>query len=319
VNAPDPPSPSTSIDALLARLRAELSRREGLVAETIESPALEAELLLAAALGCERGRLLPRSRERVDDATAAKSLELARRRRLGEPIAYLVGAREFHGRRFLVGPGVLVPRPETELLVDSVLELAPRGLFADVGTGSGCIAVTLALGRPGELRCVALELDAAAAAVARANVRELGAEASVDVVRGDLLAPLAAEPALDGVVANLPYVEPHEWPLLPPEVQRFEPARALTPASGSAAALRGRLLEQARLRLKPGGAIALEVGAGQAGVAREQLLAAGFRDVSILDDLAGIGRVVRGLAPLTRPDGGGPGPRGTAAPSRRAR
>jgi release factor glutamine methyltransferase len=271
---------------LVARLRERLRDR-------VEAAALEAELLAAAALCRERRELLARGNEEAGGEAACRALKLLERRLRGEPLALVLGFREFFGRRFEVRPGVLVPRPETELLVEVALAEKPRGIWADVGAGSGAVAVTLVLERRGALRAVALDVSPFAAACARRNARALGAQEQVFVAVGDLLAPVAAR-ALDGVVSNPPYVEPREWALLPPEVQRFEPKHALTPAPESAAELRARLLSQASTRLATGGFLALEVGAGQAGVARDQLLAAGFRGVRVCNDLAGIGRVVSG-------------------------
>ena len=166
------------------------------------------------------------------------------------------------------------------------------GLFVDLCTGSGAVGVTLAAERAA-LRVVAIDLSRHAVACARANAAALGVAERVQVVRGDLLAAFAAAPRLDGVVANPPYVEPADFDRLDPSVQRFEPRLALAPAEG-AARFRERLIGEAAARLRAGGLLAIEVGAGQAGVARDQLLAAGFRAVRITNDLAGIGRVVSG-------------------------
>ena len=260
--------------------------------QSAESPALEAELLVAAALGIERAELWRRERDEAAAAVVAHADALAARRNTGEPVAYLLGAREFHGRRFAVGPGVLIPRPETEHLVEVALRERPRGRFADVGTGSGAVAITLAA-ECAELRVVAVDLAAGAAACTRANARALGVAARVEVVRGDLLAMLPARPCLDGIVSNPPYVEPADFDRLDPSVQRFEPRLALAPAEGSAR-FRQRLIAEAAPRLVPGGLLAIEVGAGQAGIARDQLLAADFHGIAIENDLAGIGRIVSG-------------------------
>ena len=258
----------------------------------VESAALESELLVAAASGVPRARLRGVERDAADEAVVAAACRLAARRLLGEPIAYLLGEREFFGRRFAVGPGVLIPRPETEHLVEVALAECTTGLFVDLCTGSGAVGVTLAAERAA-LRVVAIDLSRHAVACARANAAALGVAERVQVVRGDLLAALAAAPRLDGVVANPPYVEPADFDRLDPSVQRFEPRLALAPAEG-AARFRERLIGEAAARLRAGGLLAIEVGAGQAGVARDQLLAAGFRAVRITNDLAGIGRVVSG-------------------------
>jgi len=258
----------------------------------VESAALESELLVAAARGVPRARLRGLERDAADEAVVAAACRLAARRLLSEPIAYLLGEREFFGRRFAVGPGVLIPRPETEHLVEVALAECTTGLFVDLCTGSGAVGVTLAAERAA-LRVVAIDLSRHAVACARANAAALGVAERVQVVRGDLLAALAAAPRLDGVVANPPYVEPADFDRLDPSVQRFEPRLALAPAEGSAR-FRERLIREAAKRLRAGGLLAVEVGAGQAGVARDQLLAAGFRAVQITNDLARIGRVVSG-------------------------
>jgi release factor glutamine methyltransferase len=272
-----------TVAELVARLRLALR-------EVVESPALEAELLVGAALAIERGELWRRERDLAGAKLIERADALAARRRLGEPVAYLLGAREFHGRRFAVGPGVLIPRPETEHLVEVALRTRPRGRFADVGTGSGAVAISLASERP-ELRVLAIDLSSRAVGCARANAVALDVAARVDVVRGDLLEMVPARPCLDGIVSNPPYVEPADFDRLDPSVQRFEPRLALAPTEGSAG-FRARLIGQAAARLRPGGLLAIEVGAGQAGSARDQLIAAGFRGVAIENDLAGIGRIV---------------------------
>lgn len=276
------------IDELIAKVRDRLRGR-------VDSAALEAELLVAAAVGCERGQLARRAASDAGESAEEAAFDLAARRLRGEPVALLVGAREFFGRRFAVRPGVLVPRPETEHLVEVALAAGPRGTWADVGTGSGAIAVTLALERRGALRCLALDISPHAAECARGNARALAAGGQVDVVRGDLLECVAPRPGvLAGIVANPPYVEPGEWGRLPPEIRLHEPRLALVPGLEGSRGFRRRLIGQAAARLAAGGFLALEVGAGQAGDAREQLLAAGFRGVEIANDLAGIGRVVSG-------------------------
>lgn len=274
-----------TLGELATRLRERLLR-------AVDAPALEADLLVAAARGVPRARLRTLDRDAAAPEVVATACRLAARRLAGEPMAYLLGAREFFGRRFAVSPGVLIPRPETEHLVLVALAAKPSGLLADVCTGSGAVGITLAAERP-ELRVVAIDLSRHAVACARANAAALGVAARVQVVRGDLLAPLAGGPRLDGVVANPPYVEPADFDRLDPSVRKFEPRLALAPAEG-AASFRERLIRAAAARLRPGGLLAIEVGAGQAGVARDQLLAAGFRAVRITNDLAGIGRIVSG-------------------------
>ena len=215
------------------------------------------------------------------------------------------------GDAFAWGPGVLIPRPETEHLVEVALERCPAGPLVDVGTGSGIVALTVALENDARQSPV-LGIDCSAAALdhARRN-RELLGPADVAFVRGDLLAPLRSAPCLAGVLANLPYVEPRDLALLAGDVRDHEPEMALVPRGERPASIRRRLLEQAARRLIPGGLLALEVGAGQAGQARDDLLAHGFREIGIHNDLAGIGRIVSaawpgGVSPSLR------SPRGSA-------
>jgi release factor glutamine methyltransferase len=273
----------TTVAGLVAKLRVRLLGR-------VESAALEAELLVAAALGVVRRDLWRHERDAAAPEVVQRACTLAARRLHGEPVAYLLGAREFYGRDFAVAPGVLIPRPETEHLVEVALRARPHGRYADVGTGSGSVAITLAAECP-QLRVLAVDLSRHAVACARANAPAQAVDARVDVVRGDALTMVPATPCLDGVVSNPPYIEPADFDRLDPGVQKFEPRQALAPAEGSAR-FRARLIEQALPRLRPGGLLAIEVGAGQAGTARDQLLAAGFRSVAIENDLAGIGRVV---------------------------
>ena len=286
-----------TLNDLVARLRERLRGQ-------VDSPALEAELLVAAAAGLPRERLLVDGHQVAAPPAVAQACTLAVRRLKGMPLALLTGRRDFFGREFLVRPGVLIPRPETEHLVErAVAALAAAGSEAhlaaapllDVGTGSGALAVTLAA----ELRSrivVALDLSRRALAVARDNARRHGVAERVRFVLSDLLAALPPTPRFAAIVANPPYVEPLDWSRLPPDVMKFEPWFALTPGNESAAAFRGRLIEQAVARLLPGGWLGVEVGAGQAGAARDQFRAAGLRDVTIVNDLASIGRVVHGRA-----------------------
>lgn len=275
-----------TLDDLTARLRERLRGR-------VDSAALEAELLVARAAGLERAQLLARGRDEAAREVVAAACRFAVRRLAGEPVALLLGGKEFWGRRFALRPGVLVPRPDTETLVEAALAVLRRGRVADVGCGSGAIAVTLAAERP-ELAVVAIDRSPVALECARGNAVAHGVGGRVACVRGDLLGAVAPRPCLDAVVSNPPYVEPLDWPGLPREVQLYEPRLALAPLGESAASLRARLIGQARERLVPGGWLAIEVGAGQAGVARDQLRAAGFTAVTIVNDFASIGRVVHG-------------------------
>ena len=276
-----------TLTELVARLRERLRGQ-------VDSPALEAELLVAAAAMLPRDRLLVDGSRAADPAAVARACSFAVRRLAGMPLALVTGAREFYGRRFVVRPGVLVPRPETEHLVEAALGAGIDGTLADLGTGSGALAVTLAAERSA-LRCVvALDISIRALAIARENATAHGVIDRVALVQSDSFGAIAPGARFDAIVSNPPYVEPLDWAALPADVMKFEPWFALTPGNESAAAFRGRLIEQSRARLKPDGWLGLEVGAGQAGVARDQFRAAGFRAVTIVNDLASIGRVVHG-------------------------
>ncbi len=251
----------------------------------------EARLLLAAALGLPIEALIAHPERAVDDATAHRFADLCARRVRGEPIAYLIGAKEFYGRSFTVSPAVLVPRPETELLVQLALQRlrakpAPRVL--DLGTGSGCIAITLALECPAAT-VVAVDRSADALSVASANARRLGA--AVEFLLGDWYENLVGR--FDLIVANPPYVAAADAHLAE---LRHEPQHALVAGADGLADLR-RIVTGAPARLTSGGSLAVEHGHDQAASLRELLAQAGFVDVETHRDLAGIERVCTGALP----------------------
>jgi release factor glutamine methyltransferase len=261
----------------------------------IESARLEAELLVAHSLGIDRVRLYMELDRPLDDAERAAIRELALRRRKREPVAYLIGSREFYGRRFRVTPDVLIPRPDTETLVDAALERWPEGeaRVLDLGTGSGAIAITLAAERP-SARVDATDISAAALTVARGNAESLGVIERMRFFEGDLFAPLPRE-RYDVVVANPPYVAETERETLMPDVRDFEPAAALF-AGPSGLAIHERIAAGVRDWLAPGGSVLVEVGAGQAPRVAALFEANGLTNVSIHRDLGRIERVVRGTA-----------------------
>jgi release factor glutamine methyltransferase len=263
--------------------------REYFERHEVPSPRLDAELLLAHAMGVGRLDLYLRFEEEVDPEARSSFRELVRRRAQERvPVAYLTGSREFWSRSFRVSHDVLVPRPETETLVQAVLDLAPTR-FADVGTGSGAIAAAVALERP-NCRVVASDRSAGALDVARSNLEALELLDRVELIQGDGLEPLAGE--FDVIACNPPYIPTGELEGLPPEV-RHEPPEAL---DGGPDGLRliERLVEQAPGRLARPGHLVLEVGAGQATGVEALLGAAGAERVAIRKDLAGVERVVVG-------------------------
>ncbi len=244
---------------------------------------LDSELLLAHVLGVSRAELHRAPETPVGAREAAAFEALAARRRAAEPVAYLLGVKGFRWLERAVDFRVLVPRPETEHLVEAALELLPRGArVADVGTGSGAVALALATERP-DLEVIATDVSADALDVARSNAarRALG---RVAFARGDLLEAVAGP--LDAVVSNPPYVADGE--ALPEDVERWEPALALRAGPDGLDVIR-RLVSAAAARAP---FLALEVGEGQSAAVRSLCREAGFARVEVRPDLAGIARVV---------------------------
>jgi release factor glutamine methyltransferase len=265
-------------------------RRRGL-----DSPRLDAELLLGHVLGVDRIRLiLDRARE-LGATDLAAVRELIQRRRVGEPVAYLRGTREFFGLPFLVDRRVLIPRPDTETLVEVALRrsrhrrLGARAL--DLCTGSGCVAIALLQQRP-TWQLVAVDLDANALALARENALRLGAVPGVQFVAGDLFAPLAGA-RFDLVVGNPPYIPTGECDLLDPGIRDFEPRLALDGGADGLSVL-ARIVDEAPAHLVPGGLLALETGCDQGDAVAAHFERAGFCAVRRDRDAAGLERVVSG-------------------------
>lgn len=268
------------------------------VERDIPSPRLDAELLVAHSLGHDRvGLYLDLERPlNGDELTAIRGL--VKRRRSHEPVAYILGKREFVGRPFDVDPAVLIPRPDTETLIERALSLLPKeepARLADLCTGSGCIAITLAAERP-ECEVDASDLSAEALVVAERNRARHGVEARVQLRQGDLWDALPAEASYDLIASNPPYVTESEWAGLSPDVRAHEPRIALVGGADGLDFYR-RLAEHAADRLVRGGHLLLEVGQGQAPAVEEMLHAAGLAGVRSHDDLGGIARVVEAVRP----------------------
>lgn len=264
-----------------------------------ESPRLDAEVLLAHVRGCPRILLYTAFDQVVGDAERSRFRELVKRRGGGEPVAYLVGSKEFFSLDFAVSPAVLVPRPETEGLVVRALDLCkeraadlPPPRIIDVGTGSGAIAVTLAKQLPAA-EIVATDISAAALAVARANAARHGVEERVTFVECDLLeCPEAAGP-WDIIVSNPPYVREDEFASLPDAVRLHEPRQALVGGATGVEVIR-QLVSQAAQRLAAGGWLLIEIGPSTAAAAREVIASVAGLDLgSTLNDLAGLPRIVQ--------------------------
>jgi release factor glutamine methyltransferase len=245
-----------------------------------DTPRLDADVLLAHVLGVDRAALVTDPRRELTPTQARAFMDAARRRREREPVAYITGTKGFRHLELAVDRRVLIPRPETEHVVEAALAL-PRGArVVDVGTGSGAIALALKSERP-DLDVVATDVSPGALAVARANAERLGID--VTFVEGDLLAGVAA----DAVVANPPYVGERE-PVMP-EVARYEPPEAVFAAGDGLSVVRRLVAAAAGARF-----VALEIGAGQADAVAALLRAAGFAEIERVRDLAGIERVVVG-------------------------
>jgi release factor glutamine methyltransferase len=249
---------------------------------------LDAEVLARHVLGWDRAAVLTRGEEPAPAALgAAYDAAIARRARR-EPVALIMGAREFWGLDFWVTPDVLIPRPETELIVESAIAIRPRGWrgrILDVGTGTGCLAIALAVEFP-HAHVFASDLSSAALVVARHNATRHGLLDRIRLVRANLLDGLAGP--FDLIASNPPYV-PLGSPL-PPDVVDHEPHSALFAGPDGLAALRP-LIHTAADRLAPGGRFIVEFGFGQADEIRSLAAGAGWRDVEIAEDLQGIPRV----------------------------
>jgi release factor glutamine methyltransferase len=273
--------------------------REVLSRNGIEDAPLESELLLRHALNIDRVQLYIDLEKELPPWQEQNFRRLLKRRLSGEPAAYITGHREFYGLEFRVNRNVLIPRPESELLVEMALAIAknqPLPVIADIGTGSGALAISLALGLP-QAKIYATDISAAALKVARLNCRRHGVADRVFLLEGDLLEPLP-EP-VDIIVANLPYVRKSE---LDP---RSEPPLALDGGADGTEMIE-KLCRQVAGKLKPGGWLLLEIGQGQGeeikGILHNTVPGG---EVKVFPDLAGIGRVVicrlsAGLAQLDR-------------------
>jgi release factor glutamine methyltransferase len=265
-------------------------------ARGIESPRLDAEVLLAFALRTTRMQLILDSRKPLMPEELARFRDLVKRRRTHEPVAYLRGEREFYGRVFHVDARVLVPRPDTETLVDVALarsaHLSMCARVLDLCTGSGCVAITLARQRP-TTHVHATDISDGALAVARANALRLGAY-NVSFSRGDLFEGLERwRGGFDLITANPPYIPSAEVETLTADIKDFEPRIALDGGEDGLALIR-RMIDEAPTFLAHDGTLAMEVGAGEAGETAKLFEARGFADVGITRDLGKIERVVAG-------------------------
>jgi release factor glutamine methyltransferase len=280
-------APARAAD-LLSAAGAELS------AAAVDAARLNAELLLAAALGVSRAALYARLHRAVPQSAAARFAELVARRLQREPLQYLLGHQELWSLNFHVTPDVLIPRPETERLVELALVLFPTArtgtalAVGDVGTGSGCLAIALAHEWPGA-RVTAIDRSLAALHVARANAERCGVAQRVLCVQGDLLAPVAGR-SFDLIITNPPYVAAADLAAAQPEL-RFEPRLALDGGADGLEVIR-RLLPMVPRHLRAGGRLLMEIGADQGAAVLSLARKAGANEAVIEMDLAGRPRVL---------------------------
>ena len=260
----------------------------------IETGALDAELLVRHVLGWDRAVLLTRTRDALDGVAATEILRLVEERAARRPLQHLTGSQAFWRHEFFVTKDVLVPRPETEILVEAALAVLAPGqapMVVDVGTGSGNIALSLAAERP-DAEVHAVDISSAALQVARENARRLGLLSAVRFHEGDMLSPWSGRgPLFHLVASNPPYVDALEVEALAPEVRDHEPRQALVPP-GSTLSIYERLAPQAASVLLPGGHLIVEVGAGQAAAVSAIAARASLQVTRVISDLQGIPRTI---------------------------
>ncbi|MDF3068554.1 MAG: Protein-N(5)-glutamine methyltransferase PrmC [Polyangiaceae bacterium] len=263
-----------------------------------DSARLDVELLLGHVIGLDRIGLIMQSERPLAAAELSRFRELFKRRRAGEPVAYLLGAREFYGLSLRVDGRVLVPRPDSERLVEvALLRTRARSMLGqalDMCTGSGCIAIAFARQRP-TWNVTASDISEDALAVARDNAHRTGAIRNLRLVGGSLFAPVAGQ-RFDLVTANPPYIPAGDIESLPVDVRDFEPRLALDGGPDGLDLVR-EIVKQAPAHLTPGGLLALEIAFDQGPRTADLLRELGYQDVAIAKDLGGRDRVVSGYGP----------------------
>jgi release factor glutamine methyltransferase len=273
------------------------SARQMLEGAGIANAAQEARWLLAYALEMKHHELASRTEQSATAEQLARVMSVVRRRESREPLQYILGSQEFCGLDFSVTPAVLIPRPETELLIQETLRegrFAEGAVLVDVGTGSGCVAVTLATILNG-MRIFALDCSHDAVKVAKGNADRHGVGDKIIWLEGDLLSPLrecAAAGAVDAIISNPPYIAEADWVGLQPEVREYEPRRALL-AGPQGIEFHERLIHDSKEFLVSGGLLVMELGQGQAPLVRRVVEEArGYTGIHTVEDEAGIERVL---------------------------
>jgi release factor glutamine methyltransferase len=265
----------------------------------IDTPRLDAELLLGRAIGLDRiGLIVHATRELAPDELS-QFRELVKRRRAGEPIAYILGEREFYGHAFKVDRRVLIPRPDTETLVEAALRSTRQrdmyGRALDLCTGSGCVAIAFAKARP-TWQVTAVDVSSDALELARENALRLGAARLLRLIQGDLFRALPAEERFDLIMANPPYVPASEIAGLAVDIREFEPRLALDGGPDGLAVTR-RLVSDAIEHLEPKAVLAIEIGHDQAEGVTEEFARLGFAGIERHQDYGGIVRVIAARKP----------------------
>jgi release factor glutamine methyltransferase len=276
------PATASASDALEAAV-------DAIAAAGCESVRLDAELLLASATGWERAEIAAHPDKRLPVGASRIFGEMVRRRVRREPVAYILGRKGFRRIELIVDHRVLIPRPETELLVEVAVEQGPSSVL-DVGTGSGAIALAIADEIP-QARVTGIDTSLDALRVAEANNDRLALSERVDLVSGGV-SSLPVGP-FDLLVGNLPYVSEAEWDALQPEIREYEPREALVPGPTGLEAIEALAAELGRLDARPS-AVALEIGVGQAERVGQLIRESGYPEIDVRQDLAGVERVVIG-------------------------
>lgn len=259
----------------------------------VESPLLDAQIMMARVLKCSRLNIIAHSERVLTDAESADFESMLEKRSHRCPLAYITGYREFYDLELEVSEGVLIPRPETEILVEECLKRLkqPNPVIADIGVGSGAIAVALAMNIP-DARVFGTEVSNAALGIAQSNINKYNLADRVIIYKGDLVEPLIAVNTLfDAIVSNPPYIPTKEIETLQPEVKLYEPKEALDGGEDGLDVYR-RLIPAALRLLGNSGFLAVEIGVGEAVAIKKLALDAGYGSVDIIPDLAEIERVV---------------------------
>lgn len=260
----------------------------------IESPILESQVMLCRLLGMKRTEIIANSEANLPNDQIDMYMEWVNRRCNREPLPYITGIKEFYGIEFMVTPHVLIPRPETELLVEQTLKSLDgidNPIIADIGCGSGAIGISIAKSIP-SAHIYGVDVSIDALNVTQTNAVRHGVRKNLNLIWGDLLDPLA-NISFHAIVSNPPYIPSNDILVLEPEVSSYEPRIALDGGSDGLDIYR-RLIPKALSLLKPGGVLIVEIGINQSDMVADMFNAAGFADISIMNDYSSIPRVIMG-------------------------